>query len=184
MTHPFAAYLDLANHHANATPEDIKTLCANVLEYGFNSAFVNPYYITVAKETLAGKGKVGTAFSFPLGQDTQANKLAATKECIALGADELDIVPNNGLLLSDKGFGIYRQELKEIVDTAKSASPDVIVKFIIETGFFLPGDPNLSQEKKRRRRNHHQARSRSDIGKWSRLCKNLFRHGTTGSIFK
>ncbi len=143
-----ASLLDLANHHANATLEDIKTLCAHVLAYGFNSAFVNPYYVALAKEILAGKAKVGTAFSFPLGQDTQTAKFFMTKECISLGADELDIVPNNGLLLSDKGFGIYREELKEIVDIAKNVRADVIVKFIIETGYFLPDDPDLSQEKK------------------------------------
>lgn len=135
MDKNLASHLDLANHHASATPTDIKNICASVLKYGFNGAFVNPCYIAIAKEELMGKAKVGTAFSFPLGQDTLDMKLFALRECIRLGADELDIVPNNGLLLMDNGFGQYREELKTIVDTARSARADIIIKFIIETGF-------------------------------------------------
>ena len=37
-----AKYLDLANHHADASREDVKELCQKVLEYSFHSAFVNP----------------------------------------------------------------------------------------------------------------------------------------------
>lgn len=130
-----APHLDLANHHADATPEDVRALCANVATYGFNAAFVNPCYITIAKDALGGKAKVGTAFSFPLGQDTLEMKLFAAKEAIRLGADELDIVPNNGLLLAEGGFGQYREELKTVADAARGQRHDIVVKFIIETGF-------------------------------------------------
>ncbi len=130
-----ASHLDLANHHADATPEEIRRLCANVLKYGFNAAFVNPCYIILAHEELGDRAKVGTAFSFPLGQDTVEMKLFATREAIRLGADELDIVPNNGLLLAEGGFGQYREELRTIVEAAKAARVDIVVKFIIETGF-------------------------------------------------
>ncbi|MEK9143206.1 MAG: deoxyribose-phosphate aldolase [Patescibacteria group bacterium] len=129
--------LDLANHHAGATPEDIKNICASVLKYGFNGAFVNPCYIAIAKEELMGKAKVGTAFSFPLGQDTLEMKIFAAREAIRLGADELDIVPNNGLLLTEGGFGQYREELLAIVQSTRMARPDIVIKFIIETGLLL-----------------------------------------------
>lgn len=145
-----ATHLDLANHHADATPEDVKDVCANVLKYGFNGAFVNPCYIALAKSELGDQAKVGTAFSFPLGQDTLDMKLFATREAIQLGADELDIVPNNGLMLTESGFGQYREELKSIVETAKTARPDIIVKFIIETGLFLAEDASASLDEKDR----------------------------------
>ena len=145
-----AAHLDLANHHADATPEDVKEVCANVLKYGFNGAFVNPCYISLAKSELEDRAKVGTAFSFPLGQDTLEMKLFAARESVRLGADELDIVPNNGLMLTESGFGLYREELKSIVETAKTARPDIIVKFIIETGLFLPEDASASLDEKDR----------------------------------
>lgn len=129
--------MDLANHHADATPEDIRKVCANVLKYGFNGAFVNPCYIAIAREELEEKAKVGTAFSFPLGQDTLEMKLFAAREAIRLGADELDIVPNNGLLLAEAGFGQYREELLAIVESAQTSRPDIVVKFIIETELFV-----------------------------------------------
>lgn len=145
-----AAHLDLANHHADATPEDVKDVCASVLKYGFNGAFVNPCYISLAKSELGDRAKVGTAFSFPLGQDTLEMKLLAARECVRLGADELDIVPNNGLLLTENGFGLYRDELRSIVEAAKSTRPDIVVKFIIETGLFLLDETNASSDEKDR----------------------------------
>ena len=133
MIQDIANKLDLANHHSNATPEDVIKLCANVLTYGFNAAFVNPTYVALAKEKLGGKAKVGTAFSFPLGQDTVEMKVFATQQSIKLGADELDIVPNNALLLFD--VTTYSQELKTIVYAARSVNADIVVKFILETGY-------------------------------------------------
>lgn len=130
-----APHLDLANHHADATLEDIRALCANVVKYGFNAAFVNPCYIALAREELGARAKVGTAFSFPLGQDTLEMKIFSARESIRLGADELDIVPNNGLLLAENGFGQYREELRTIVEAARTEKQDIVVKFIIETGF-------------------------------------------------
>ena len=135
MDSSIASHLDLANHHASATPEDVKNICASVLKYGFNGAFVNPCYIALAREELEDKAKVGTAFSFPLGQDSLEMKVYCAKEAIRLGADELDIVPNNGLLLAENGFGQYREELQTIVKAARAQRSDIVVKFIIETGF-------------------------------------------------
>jgi deoxyribose-phosphate aldolase len=137
MSHPFAQYLDFANHHANATPADIEKVCAAVVQYGFHAAFVNACYITLAKS----KGvRVGTVVSFPLGQDTIAAKVAAVNEAVQLGADELDVVPNIGALTID--------ELKAIVDSARMARPltpersdgervgkPVVIKFILDPGY-------------------------------------------------
>lgn len=125
MPDSIAQYLDFANHHANATPADIETLCANVKEYNFHAAFVNATYIALAKKTGV---RVGTVISFPLGQDTIAIKTAAVNEAVQLGADELDIVPNAGNLRID--------ELKRIVDSAHMVGRPVIIKFILDPGYF------------------------------------------------
>lgn len=147
---PIASHLDLANHHPDATPEDIKNVCQKVLTYGFNGGFVNPCYIALARVELGDRAKVGTAFSFPLGQDTLDMKLFAAREAIRLGADELDVVPNNGLLLTETGFGQYRDELKAIVEAARGARVDIVVKFIIETGLFLIEETTASTDEKDR----------------------------------
>ncbi len=129
-----APYLDLANHHGNATAVDIKKLCADVITYSLHAAFVNPCYIALAKEALAGRARVGTAFSFPLGQDTLASKISTANELVQLGADELDVVPNLGLFLGGETNG-FLAEMKAVVDSARMVGTAVIVKFIIETGY-------------------------------------------------
>jgi len=127
------SHLDLANHHSNATVSDIEKLCDDVIGYGFNAAFVNPTYITVAKMRLGGKAKVGTVISFPLGQDTVEMKMNASQESMKLGADELDIVPNNGLIGVD--VSAYTEEMKTIVYATRTVNADIVIKFILETGY-------------------------------------------------
>ena len=131
MLHPIAAYLDFANHAANATPGDIEKLCADVITYGFHAAFMNTCYISLARSHLA-KLKIGTVISFPLGQDTVAAKVAAVNEAVQLGADELDIVPNSGLFTFD--------ELQALVDSARMPGKPVIVKFILDPGYCTPDE--------------------------------------------
>ncbi|KKR09529.1 MAG: Deoxyribose-phosphate aldolase, partial [Microgenomates group bacterium GW2011_GWA2_39_19] len=80
-------YLDFANHHQDATIGQIKELCQKVVEYGFHAAFVNPCYVKLAREELGPIGVVGTAVSFPLGQDTKDTKIASCVEAVQDGAD-------------------------------------------------------------------------------------------------
>ncbi|MFZ5845333.1 MAG: deoxyribose-phosphate aldolase [Patescibacteria group bacterium] len=133
-----ASFLDFANHHANATPEEIKQLCRGVLEHGFNSAFVNPVYVPLAHELLAGRAKVGAAISFPLGGETRSTKVASCLEAVRSGADELDVVPNLALLLGDSSGQAFLEELREIVEAVKQTKGGTIVKFILETGYLTP----------------------------------------------
>lgn len=137
-----ASHLDLANHRANATADDIKSLCADVVKYGFNGAFVNPCYVALAKQLVDGRAKVGTVVSFPLGQDILAVKISGAVTAIQEGADELDCVPNLGDYLSGNEEK-FLSDMKEIVAAARGARRDIIVKFILETGYFdaLPDGP-------------------------------------------
>lgn len=134
------SYLDLANHHADATHEDIENICAKVIQYGFNAAFLNPCYIQTARDYCTkqhAQVKVGTVISFPLGQDTVDIKIQSAIACVRLGADELDIVPNNGLLISNE-HDMYLSELTQIVTAVRGLEKLTIVKFILETGYFYP----------------------------------------------
>lgn len=128
-----ACYLDLANHKPETGPQEIKILCDKVKQYGFHTAFVNSYWVSLAKKILGETGKVGTVVSFPLGQDTTQAKIAASLDAVKNGADELDISANVGLLKS-KNLSAYQEELSQIVTAVKKVKPTTIVKFIIETG--------------------------------------------------
>lgn len=133
-----SSYLDLANHHADATPEKIQELCANVIKYKFNAAFVNPVYVLLAKRYLP-QAHVGTVISFPLGQDTPDTKLAAVKLAAAAGADELDISANVALFKT-AAWDEAKQAMAQLVAAAKAITPQIIVKFIIETGYLTPNE--------------------------------------------
>lgn len=138
--HQFAPYLDFANHHGNATPEDIKKLCDNVTRYGFHAAFVNPIHVARAKSLGV---RVGTVVSFPLGQDAVEVKIAAAKQAIADGTDELDIVPNTALLLENATGAAYAREMQTICAAAKAERQEIIVKFILEVGYLSPEQISL-----------------------------------------
>lgn len=128
-----ASHLDLANHHQDATPEAIGKLCQNVKKYGFHSAFLNPCYLSLARELLGEEGKVGTVISFPLGQDTKNTKILAAIDAVKKGADELDVCLNVGLFKGGEKEKVL-EEAKAVVQAVKDMKKSVLVKFIIETG--------------------------------------------------
>ena len=140
-----AKYLDFANHHPDATPEQIKKLCQNVVKFGFHSAFVNPCYISLAKEYLEDKFPVGTVISFPLGQDTRDGKVLLAIETTRKGADELDVMMNVGLFKAGK-YKEVLEEMRAVNLAAKETRRNVIVKFIIETGFLTDEEIKKASE--------------------------------------
>lgn len=129
----FAKFLDFANHHQDASPDDIRDLCQKVLKYGFHTAFVNSCYVALARDLIQDKASVGTVISFPLGQDEQDIKVLAGIQAARLGADELDVSMNVGLFKTRK-YDQVLEEMKAIVQAAKGIRKGVLVKFIIETG--------------------------------------------------
>ncbi|MBU2592234.1 MAG: deoxyribose-phosphate aldolase [Patescibacteria group bacterium] len=132
-----AKFLDNANHNAESTKAQIEKLCQEVLQYGFNAAFVNSCWVEFAKSILGENGKVGTVVSFPLGQDSTEVKINSCLALIGDGADELDISANVGWLRSgmeEKYFG----ELQDIVRAVRNRKEETIVKFIIEAYFLDP----------------------------------------------
>lgn len=127
-----ASYLDFANHHQDVTLEDVKALCQAVKKHGFHSAFVNPCYVAFARRFLP-EGIIGTAISFPLGQDHKDVKILTVIKATKDGADELDISMNVGLFKSGEKEAIL-EEMTAIIDAAKNIKQNIVIKFIIETG--------------------------------------------------
>ncbi|HFI0040840.1 TPA: deoxyribose-phosphate aldolase [Streptococcus suis] len=119
--------------HTVLKPETTKEQVAKVLEeakeYDFASVCINPTWVSFAAEGLKGTDvKVCTVIGFPLGANTPAVKAFETKDAIANGADEIDMVINIGAL-KDKNYDLVLEDIKAVVD----ASGDKLVKVIIET---------------------------------------------------
>lgn len=124
------AYIDHTNLKPAATRQDITALCDDARTWGFASVCVNPCYVPLAKELLAGSPvKVCTVIGFPLGQNTTAIKVAETEQAYRDGCDEFDMVINVGRL-KDGDTAYVQEEIAAVVAAAKGRT----VKVIIETG--------------------------------------------------
>ena len=113
---------------AVATPDQIKKLCAEAKENHFASVCVNPYYVPLCAELLSGSDvKVCTVIGFPLGANTSETKAFETRNAIANGATEVDMVINIGALKAGDTETVFK-DIKAVVDAANG----VLVKVIIE----------------------------------------------------
>ncbi|MFC8688373.1 deoxyribose-phosphate aldolase [Brevibacillus porteri] len=122
-------YIDHTLLKPDATQEMIEKLCQEAREHDFMSVCVNPYWVKRSAELLAGSDvKVCTVIGFPLGASTIESKAAETRDAIANGATEVDMVLNVGALKS----GDLETVKKDIV-AVKQAAGDILLKVILET---------------------------------------------------
>ena len=129
MTQNYAAMIDHTLLKADATRDQIEKICAEAKQYVFASVCVNPTWVKYSAELLAGTDvKVCTVIGFPLGASTSAVKAFETKDAIANGAGEIDMVINIGALKNGE-FDVVRDDIKAVVDAANGT----LVKVIIET---------------------------------------------------
>lgn len=111
------------------TQEQVEKILSEAKEYDFASVCVNPTWVSLAAESLKDTDvKVCTVIGFPLGANTSAVKAFETKDAIANGADEIDMVINVGALKAGND-ALVLDDIKAVVD----ASGDKLVKVIIET---------------------------------------------------
>ena len=80
-----------------STWEEIKQICDDAMKYGTASVCIPPCYVKEAAEYMDGKMAVCTVIGFPNGNTTTATKEFETKDAIANGASEIDMVINIGL---------------------------------------------------------------------------------------
>ncbi len=114
---------------ADATREEIETLCREAMEYHFKTVCVNPYWVHYCNRLLAGSDVgITTVIGFPLGAMTTKMKIHETREAIYYGADEIDMVLNIGALKSYDFEGVR----KDIAGVVAAAEPHP-VKVILET---------------------------------------------------
>ena len=128
MTQNYAAMIDHTLLKAEATSDQIAKICEEAKQYGFASVCVNPTWVKFAAEKLEGaQSVVCTVIGFPLGANTSAVKAFETKDAIANGAGEIDMVINIGAL-KEGNYDLVREDIKAVVDAANGT----LVKVIIE----------------------------------------------------
>ncbi|HGE5781888.1 MULTISPECIES: deoxyribose-phosphate aldolase [Bacillus] len=114
----------------NTTKEDVMKVLEEAKKYNFASVCINPTWVKLAAEELAGHDvDVCTVIGFPLGANTTETKVFETKDVIAKGATEVDMVINVGAL-KDGDNEFVENDIREVVEAAKGKA---LVKVIIET---------------------------------------------------
>ncbi|HFI0336790.1 TPA: deoxyribose-phosphate aldolase [Streptococcus suis] len=122
-------YIDHTILKPETTQEQVEKILSEAKEYDFASVCVNPTWVSLAAESLKDSDvKVCTVIGFPLGANTSVVKAFETKDAIANGADEIDMVINVGALKAGND-ALVLDDIKAVVD----ASGDKLVKVIIET---------------------------------------------------
>lgn len=115
---------------ADATEQDVLQVIVEAKEYHFYSVCINPTWVKLAAEKLAGEPvAVCTVIGFPLGANTSEVKAYETTDAINNGADEVDMVINVGALKSAQ-YKKVQQDIEAVVAAAKDRA---LVKVIIET---------------------------------------------------
>ncbi len=131
--------VDLTTLEGADTPGKVRALSAKALRPdpadpscpSVAAICVYPAMVPVAAEVLAGSGVhlASVATAFPSGQAPLEVKLADTRDAVAGGADEIDMVISRGAFLSGRYDFVY----DEIV-AVKEACGSAHLKVILETG--------------------------------------------------
>lgn len=111
-----------------ATWEEIRQICDDAIEYHTASICIPPSYVKQASDYVQDKMAVCTVIGFPNGYMTTKTKEFETKDAIANGVAEIDMVINIGWL-KDKKYDLIEEEIRIL----KAACGDKILKVIIET---------------------------------------------------
>jgi len=116
----------------DATPDQVRKLCAEAVEYGFYAVCVNPVHVEVAARSLQGSAvRVCSVIGFPLGANTTEIKVREAERAIADGAREVDMVLNVGAIKAG-AFDAAEQDIAAVVKAAHARG--AICKVILETG--------------------------------------------------
>lgn len=122
-----ASILDHTNVDPTATEAAVRTLCEEVLEYGFCSAVVVPYHAPLASELLDGDANVVAVIGFPYGIQNSAAKRSEV-EALREHVDEFDMVMNRTAFANGD-----RESVVDDVEAVKEAVGAKTLKCIIES---------------------------------------------------
>lgn len=111
-----------------ATWAEIREILDDAMKYNTASACIPAAYVKQAAEYVEGKLPICTVIGFPNGYSTTAVKVFETKDAIANGASEIDMVLNIGFL-KDARYDEVEAEIRAIHE----ACDGKILKVIIET---------------------------------------------------
>lgn len=121
------ARVDHTQLKATATWADIEALCAEAVRYHTASVCIPPAYLRRARQAFPAL-TLCTVIGFPLGYNTTSAKVFETRDAVAQGADEIDMVVNLGDV-KNGDFDAVRAEIEAV----RAAADGKLLKVIVET---------------------------------------------------
>lgn len=135
-----AAIIDHTLLRPEATPEQVKQLCAEAREHKFGAVMINSCYVRLAATELHNTPvKVGAVIGFPFGATLTSVKIFEAMEAMKLGAVEIDMVINLGLLKGGDKEAVLA-DIKAVTEAVHFRHG--LLKVILETGL-LTNDEKL-----------------------------------------
>ena len=135
-----AKYIDHTLLRTDAQRADVAKLIEEAKAYHFASVCVSPIWVSYVSEALRDTGiKTCTVIGFPQGATPSVVKAFETKQAVADGADEVDMVIAVGRL-KDGDDAYVKADIEAVV---RAAGGKALTKVIIETCL-------LTDEEKRR----------------------------------
>jgi deoxyribose-phosphate aldolase len=118
------------------TLDEVKAGCDVALKYDVASVCCKPCDVKFVAEILKGSDVlVGTVVGFPHGSSTTESKVFETKQAVADGAVEIDVVINIGHLKSGK-----TQEIQDEISAVVAAASGNQVKVILENAYLTDAE--------------------------------------------
>ena len=111
-----------------ATPDDIRRICDEGIEFGTASVCIPPCYVDLAARYSGGRIPICTVIGFPNGNMTTAAKCFETRDAVANGASDIDMVINIGMLRAGR-VDYVRDEIAAVRAECRGR----VLKVIIET---------------------------------------------------
>ena len=111
-----------------ATPDDIRRICDEGIEFGTASVCIPPCYVDLAARYSGGRIPICTVIGFPNGNMKTAAKCFETRDAVANGASEIDMVINIGMLRAGR-VDYVRDEIAAVRAECRGR----VLKVIIET---------------------------------------------------
>lgn len=111
----------------DATWEDIRQILDDAVAYGTASACIPAAYVRRAADYVDGRRPICTVIGFPNGYSTAQTKVYETRDAVANGASEIDMVIHVGAL-KDKRYDEIEEEIRRVHEACQGRALKVIIE--------------------------------------------------------
>lgn len=111
----------------DAAWEDIRQILDDAVAYGTASACIPAAYVRRAADYVDGRLPICTVIGFPNGYSTAQTKVYETRDAVANGASEIDMVIHVGAL-KDKRYDEIEEEIRRVHEACQGRALKVIIE--------------------------------------------------------